>query len=143
MSEGDPLQWARALGAGTAMVMHIPTDTVAKVKAFYDGVTTKFISPITNEPVNGPVLVMEDGNSFMAEDEKSFHRMTMQQAQFYRTMQRVIANTLREAAQLLKSLGIPVDVGVSLLVATLKAQLRVLEAKPEAMPQTLPPEEMP
>ena len=134
----DGHDWARELVKKHAIVMHRESETVGTASDFFDGIERKFISPINGEPVVGPVLVLDNGNSFMALDERTFLELTTQQHRFYRTMQRVIAHALREAAGLLKSLGIPMDVGVSLLASTLKAQVAMLEAKPEIPPVTEP-----
>ena len=123
----DRYDWARELVATSAWVLHVPTRSVAKAKAFHDGVTSHGTNAIDGKPCKGPVLELNDGSSLVAKVEEAFVELGPDEVQFYLAAQRRIGASAKASAELAASSGLREVTGLLLLGVALRQTASVVE----------------
>ena len=129
-------QWAEDLGEQKAWVLHTPSRAVSRVKAFYDGVARVMVSEINRLPVKGPVVELEDGNTFVAE-QRCFVAMEPREVDYYQAAQKTVGLAAKAAAENAAARGIPKTTALMLLGVALRATARVTDVV-SAAPSTMP-----
>lgn len=123
--EGDnPARFA-SLAERNAMVFHRPTGFVGRAERYYDGETAVFCPP-NGLPVEGPVLGMQGGHTFVAKDPTAFVELADREARMFVILQEGIAGVVRVAASQAQAMGVTQDDAIMLMVAVLRAQANAL-----------------
>jgi hypothetical protein len=98
--EEDKHAWARKLADDGTWILHTGTRTVSKVVKFYDGVNDTYISTYNGQPTKGPVIELEDGNTFVAKAEFEFVPMEEEEVKFFQFVQMKVGEVTRACAEL-------------------------------------------
>ncbi len=126
--------WAKKLADDGTWVLHTGSRMVSKVVKFYDGVTEQYTSTYNNKPTQGPVLELEDGNTFVARSEADFVPMEPEEVKFYQFIQlqygqltqRLAAAGAQQKMSMAKTLLL---IGTSLRTTARAADLAVAKPK--------------
>lgn len=132
----EDLDWAGELLKENKYAMHIPSRVIGKVVGIFDGVTEKYVSPITNAETKGPVIQFERGHTFVAHKEQ-FQVLGPREVAFFQAVQSAMASTLKECAVLGAKIGTQGQTGFVLLASALREQLVQIE---RTFPDAHPPE---
>ena len=92
-------RWAKDLEDERRYCLHAPTRTVAKVVRFFDGVEQQYRSTVNEQPVRGPVLQMDDGNAFCADDESAFISLSDDEVEYYLMVQTAAGVAAKQCAE--------------------------------------------
>lgn len=128
-AENEPLEslaWARALVDERAWVIHQPTCTVGRVVKLHAAGGT-YTSPINQEPVQDPVLELEEGHALVARPG-TFIKLSEADANFYSEAQGAIRELLTAMVMVAAGSKIPKTMTQLLLRSALQAQLLKLGA---------------
>ena len=99
--EKPDTSWAAKLAADNTWVLHTGSRTVSKVLKFWDGENEVYTSSYNNFPTKGPVLELEDGNTFVARGESEFVPLEDKEVQYFLFVQ----TTVGEIAQKVAAVG--------------------------------------
>jgi hypothetical protein len=118
--------WAQELADGQRWVLHTPSRSVARVKSFYDGVDRVIVSKVNDRPVQGPVLELEDGNTFMAE-LRAFVSLTEPEVRFFMSTQKTVGMAAKVCAEQAAGAGMAKETALLLIGVALRATARVTD----------------
>ena len=101
-------EWASLLAADRAWVVHVKTATITRCGRFWSGVGDDVFHDGTKglPPARGPVLEMEDGQSFFATKEDDFRRLTDDEVRCYQVIADAVPGIVAELANVR---GLPGD----------------------------------
>jgi len=116
---------------------------VSRVKSFYDGIGEVYVSTSNGKPVKGPVLELEDGNTFVAPTEELFVELTPQEADYHALAQTEVAQAAKRVAEAGASRAIRKETALLLLGAALRSTARVTDAVSRTPPRPPPPQGAP
>lgn len=128
MSDAEENLWAKKLVDDNAWVMHIGARVIGRVTRFFDGKGSVHVSSVNNQPVQGPVLQLEQGHAFVATPD-AFIRLSEVEAEFYRGAQLFVAGALAELMMVARTQGIRLPTANILTIAALRTQASTLEAE--------------
>lgn len=121
--------WAMALVARRAMVLHVPTQTIgAAVRFFAKGA---YISPINQLPVDEAVVELLGGNAFVAKHESVFIELSEAEIQYHGIVSAQIAGVLRMLTQRDSLMGASPQAASVMIIATLSSNVKVMIAAHE------------
>jgi hypothetical protein len=114
-SKKPDMSWAAALAADRSWVLHTGSRTISRVKKFWDGELEVYTSTYNNQPTKGPVLELEDGNSFVARSEADFVSMEEKEVQFFQFVEMKISELATQLATVAVNQGMGIAKGGLLL----------------------------
>jgi hypothetical protein len=125
--EAQSLAWARALVRDAAWVLHQPTCTVARASKLHAERSGTYTSTVNQEPVNDPVLEMDDGNAFVAR-AGNFLQLSEADVKFFLEAQEGVRELVRVLAMVGAGSKIPKSMTGLLIRSALQAQVQKLSA---------------
>lgn len=129
--------WAAELAGG--WVLHVPTRVIGKVKRYYDGTISRYVSSVNQKEVPDPVLEFADGNALLAADARreEFVALTQDEGDYYEELGKTLAVAAREMVVLGAKQGVsPATINV-LLISALRRQADLLQRGHEVLQQAI------
>lgn len=128
--------WATELVDERAWVLHRPTQTLGRVKAYYDGVERAYEREHVEDlgdgkfqrslvQTKGAVLEFEEGHSFVARED-SFVKLEANEFEYYMGALRFLGESLKICAVKGAEAGLRRETGFLLLELALKEQVKVV-----------------
>jgi|SRR6266850_185091 len=122
----DDLEWAKKLVDEGAFVFHMPTKSIGRVAKLFDGRGEQYVSTLTQQPTQGPVIEMANGASFVAKPGE-FMRLEEREAEFYVRAVDLVGGLSLELGRLAVAHRVRPTTCAVLLAAALRAQVAELE----------------
>lgn len=117
------------LVAKKAFLLHVDTGTVGEAETLYG--PREYTSPSNKMPVNGRVLTLKTGDSFVIKDENTFVPLTDTEQLAYLALTKMVASALEIVARQATASRMPLDIFGVLAQSALNQQARAVGAMVE------------
>lgn len=125
MTEENVFEWGKKLMTEKSWVLHLPTRVVGRVVNFFDGQDSFSFSSDSKGFVEGPVIALEQGHTFVGKPE-NFMVLSIEEVKFFLGTQQIMNEAIKQLVKMGAEMGVNLPKIALLLMGTLKSQMLAL-----------------